>query len=115
MQNEVKLVLDKDASVESVIRQLVNYMQQRGIAFKSVNYSGAQTTAIMPSMTSVNWKKKEIVLFCHKDNEDRDRIMSIMGKTYEHNSESTRPYKFIFTEEEFPQVVTILLMNEKNR
>ena len=113
---EKDLYFDPDEDIESIVVKLVAYMESRGISFRSVSKKKAASYGIMGGLTSVSYRKKEgVVLYCAKDGIDKTRIATTMHKKVLPNGEATRPYKLAFTQEEFPEAVTLLLLNAENR
>ncbi len=102
------------------LEELVAYMEQKGIRFSSKKYDPKNRYAIMGGGTSVRILGSAqdgingIVLFCHRDKEDVNRICEKYRKEVFPNSESTRPYKISITEDELDGVIEILLKNDLN-
>lgn len=59
--------------------------------------------------------ENKIIIFCNKDEEDKRRLESRIGKKAFENTEDTRPYGIAFEPEEFFEAVNLLLENPNNR
>ncbi len=104
----------KDIYQPEDLEELVSYMESRGIRFSSKRFEPNNRYAIMGGKTSVrilgNAKDEinGIVLFCHKDKEDLNRICGRYHKEVYPNSEPTRPYKISITEDELDGVIKLV-------
>ncbi len=102
------------------LEELVAYMESCGIRFSSKRFEQNNRYAITGSKTSVRILEDArdgingIVLFCHKDKEDLNRINARYHKEVFPNSEATRPYKISITEDELDGVIKLLLENGEN-
>ncbi len=130
------LKLDSDTIEERVVKikpdcdkhlavaLLIAYMEKRGLKFYNDGDKAESNSpyGILTGKTSVGFKKPDlpeinepkVVLYCARDNVDRDRIKLQMNKKFHENSETTRPFFMMFDPDEIPQVVTLLLENPKN-
>ncbi len=130
------LKLDSDTIEERVVKikpdcdkhlavaLLIAYMENRGLRFYNDGdkVESKDPYGILTGKTSVGFKKPnlpeinepKVVLYCSRDNVDRDRIKLYMHKRIYKNSEPTRPFFLTFEPDEVPQMVTLLLENPKN-
>ena len=113
-----------DCNKHLAVALLIAYMEKRGLKFYN-DGDKAESNApygILTGKTSVGFKKPnlpeinepKVVLYCSRDNVDRDRIKLHMHKRIYKNSEPTRPFFITFEPDEIPQMVTLLLENPKN-
>lgn len=107
--------VDFESNSRTIVTKCADYMKGENLIFTSENPYDNCPYYILKGKTSVGYRKGEgIVLYCAKDEIDKNAIVAQMGKKVLPNSEATRPYKIVFTSEEFPQAVEILTQNSKN-
>lgn len=121
-----KVAPDMDSS--QIVERLVAYAKSRGLKFRAINLKDSSPYAVLNGKSSIGYRKKmaltpgsrkttdvnKIVIFC--TDEDKERIESVMHKKDLGNlKDKDRPSCFLFEAEEFPEAVTLLLKNKKNR
>ena len=120
-----KMLIDIKSEKKQVdkLRIILAYLKKRNVNIYKNNLHQSPPNIILNSGSSVGYRNKmelcpaknKIVVFCYKDNEDRNRFESRMGKKAFENTEATRPAGFTFEPEEFIEAINLLLENPKNR
>ena len=113
-------VFNKTKYTSGMVRQLQNYMKERGLRINTENYDDSSPYFIIMSGTGVGyrtrskWGEKGIVLFCAADGIDMALLSDGLGlKVYE-NQEKERPYAIFVPVELFEQAVGLLKRNGVN-
>ena len=120
-----EMVLNIKAEKKQVdkVRILLTYMKKRNVNIAKNNLHQSPPNFILNGGSSVGYRNKmqlspvenKIIIFCNKDEEDKRRLESRMGKKAFKNTEGARPYGIAFEPEEFIEAVNLLLENPNNR
>lgn len=112
--NAIRLNFNSNDSAENIVSELIRYMEARGLVFSSKSIKGSSSYGILKGKTSIGYRHEGIVLFCAKDEIDKNAIASELKLPVFNNSEGTRPYKIVLDENGFIQAVEVLLRNDNN-
>ncbi len=113
-------VLNKTERTSGMVRQLQDFMVERGIRINMENYDDSSPYFILMSGTGVGyrirskWGEKGIVLFCAADGIDMALLSDGLGLKVYDNLDEARPYAIFIPVEKFEKAVGLLKRNGAN-
>lgn len=108
-----------DMNAEQIVREMYNYMIERGIGFRRFNVNNTPR-AILKGKTSIGYRKHSkhgqsgIVFYCYKDEVDKNALINAFDLTVYDNSETCRPYALYISATQFEEAVEVLRRNDFN-
>ena len=112
--NNEKLYFNPDETPSNIVTELIRYMEAKGLVFSSKVINASGSYGILKGKSSIGYRKEGIVMYCAKDEIDKNSIVSVLKLPVYKNSQATRPYKLVLTESEFVKAVELLKKNENN-
>lgn len=103
-----------------IVEDLVKYMEQKGLIFKSKNINGPSPYAILSNLTSVGYRRKArngksgVVFYCSKDRTDMLNLTQKLGIEADYNNDAARPYAVFIPDNMIEDAIEILTLNLDN-
>lgn len=112
-------IINEEKRNDEIVRDMYEFMSNKGIAFKGINTNGTPT-ATLKGETGIGYrrwskhKEKGVVIYCAKDEIDKNALVRELNLTVYDNGDTARPYALYIPIERFEEAVDILSKNDFN-